>query len=78
MVVYLIRLQTTIDFTTLENIANHTIGKMLNIIPRDESQMEAIRKEDFYQPPERVEEDVTQLIEWLNKQPHLPNISGKF
>lgn len=52
---------------------------MLNIIiPRDESQMEAIRKEDFYQPPEKVEEDVTQLIEWLNKQPHLPNISGKF
>lgn len=45
--------------------------------PANNSQLEFIRKQDCYQPPERIEEDVTQLIKWLSKQPHLPNVTGK-
>ncbi|XP_050522606.1 alpha-tocopherol transfer protein-like [Daktulosphaira vitifoliae] len=43
----------------------------------NEVQLENLKKEEFYQPPEHVEEDVTQLIEWLSKQPHLPNVTDR-
>lgn len=46
--------------------------------PMNESQLEYIKKEDFYRSNESLEEDVTQLIEWLSKQPHLPNITGVY
>lgn len=46
--------------------------------PMNEAQLEYIKKEDFYQSNESLEEDVTQLIEWLSKQPHLPNITGVY
>lgn len=47
------------------------------LVPPDETQLERVKKEYFYRPPDEVEEDITQLIEWLSKQPHLPNITGK-
>lgn len=50
----------------------------MKLEPPNENQLEFIQKEEFYQPPERIEEDVTQLIEWISKQPHLPNITGTF
>lgn len=45
--------------------------------PPNETQLEFIKKEDFYQPAERLEEDAIRLIEWLSLQPHLPNITGE-
>lgn len=47
------------------------------LIPPSETQIAHIKNEDFYQPLHRLEEDVTQLMEWLTKQPHLPNITGE-
>jgi len=46
-------------------------------IPPNKAQLEYIKKEDIYRSPAELEEDITQLIEWLSKQPHLPNVTGK-
>lgn len=50
----------------------------MNLEPINETQLEFIKKEDFYRSPESLDEDVTQLIEWLSKQPHLPTVTGKW
>lgn len=47
------------------------------LVPPNEAQLERIKKEDVYRPAADLEEDVTQLIEWLTKQPHLPVVTGK-
>lgn len=47
------------------------------LIPPNKAQLEYIKKEDIYRSPAELEEDITQLIEWLSKQPHLPNVTGK-
>lgn len=47
------------------------------LIPPNDAQFECIKKDDAYRPPAELEEDITQLIEWMSKQPHLPNVTGK-
>ncbi|XP_050428173.1 alpha-tocopherol transfer protein-like [Adelges cooleyi] len=47
------------------------------LLPASETQLEKLKAEEFYQPPERIEEDVTQLMEWLTKQPHLPDVTDR-
>lgn len=49
----------------------------MNLIPPNQFQIEAIKKQVFYKPPQIIDEDVTQLIEWLTKQSHLPIINGE-
>lgn len=51
---------------------------MTYLIPPNETQIEHIKNEEFYQPLYKLDEDVTHLIEWLTKQPHLPNITGEY
>lgn len=48
----------------------------MTLIPPNEQQIEAIKQIYFYKDPEKSEDDVDALIEWLSKQPHLPNITG--
>jgi len=45
--------------------------------PPNETQLDFIKNEECYQPPEKLEQDITQLIQWLSKQPHLPNITDR-
>lgn len=47
------------------------------LIPPNKDQLEHIEKEDAYRPAAELEEDVTRLIEWLSRQPHLPSVTGK-
>lgn len=47
------------------------------LIPPNDTQLEFIKKEDCYQSADSLDQDVTQLIDWLSKQPHLPNITGE-
>lgn len=50
----------------------------MNLVPPNEMQLEHIKKQDFYQSADQLDQDVTQLIEWMAKQPHLPKIKGIF
>lgn len=50
---------------------------MIHLLPPNETQLEHIKKDKCYKSADIIEEDVTQLIEWLSKQPHLPNITGE-
>lgn len=43
----------------------------------DETQRAFVTKLDFYRTDDQLEEDVTSLLEWISKQPHLPNITGE-
>ncbi|VVC27775.1 Cellular retinaldehyde binding/alpha-tocopherol transport,CRAL/TRIO, N-terminal domain,CRAL-TRIO lipid [Cinara cedri] len=43
----------------------------------DETQLEFVTKQDYYRTDEQLDEDVTMLIEWMSKQPHLPEISDR-
>lgn len=44
--------------------------------PPNEQHEQAIKNLYFYKDPKETEEDIDALIEWLSKQPHLPNITG--
>lgn len=43
----------------------------------DEKQLEHIKREEFYRSDDQLDEDVTHLVEWMSKQPHLPKITGE-
>ncbi|VVC39729.1 Hypothetical protein CINCED_3A014696 [Cinara cedri] len=43
----------------------------------NETQMEFVTKQKYYRTDEQLDEDVTMLLEWMSKQPHLPEIKGK-
>lgn len=43
----------------------------------DETQREFVTNLDFYRTDDQLDEDVTRLLEWMSKQPHLPEITGK-
>lgn len=47
------------------------------IVPANDEQLSYVKAEDFYRSDAELDEDVTRLIEWLAKQPHLPNVTGK-
>jgi len=47
------------------------------LIPPNDTQLEFIKKEECYQSADSLDQDVTQLIDWLSKQPHLPNITDR-
>lgn len=49
----------------------------MNLIPPNEIQLEHIKNQDFYRLPDQLDEDITLLIEWMDKQPHLPKIKGE-
>lgn len=46
------------------------------LIPPSDKHQEAIKQLYFYKDPATLEEDIDALIEWLSKQPHLPNVEG--
>jgi len=47
------------------------------LIPPSDKHQEAIKQLYFYKDPATLEEDIDALIEWLSKQPHLPNIEDR-
>lgn len=49
----------------------------MNLIPPNEIQFENIKKQEYYQSADHLNQDVTQLIQWMAKQPHLPKIKGE-
>lgn len=51
---------------------------MTFLVPPDEQRQLAIEQLYFYKDPSTLDEDVDALIEWLSKQPHLPNIAGEY
>jgi hypothetical protein len=46
------------------------------LTPPNQQQEQAIKNLYFYKDPKETEEDIDALIDWLSKQPHLPNITG--
>ncbi|XP_050549076.1 clavesin-2-like [Daktulosphaira vitifoliae] len=42
-----------------------------------ESQMKYLKTLNFYQNESKMEEDVDIIIDWLSKQPHLPNVTDR-
>lgn len=48
----------------------------MSLHPPNEEQLEKIKQLYFYKDPAKIDEDVDSLIEWLSKQPHLPDITG--
>lgn len=46
------------------------------LLPPDVEHQEAIKQLYFYKDPEKIENDIDVLIEWLSKQPHLPSVTG--
>lgn len=59
----------------IRSIRHISTAKMA-LLPPDEHHQKAIEQLYFYKDPKKTEEDVDALIEWLSKQPHLPNITG--
>ncbi|VVC40931.1 Cellular retinaldehyde binding/alpha-tocopherol transport,CRAL/TRIO, N-terminal domain,CRAL-TRIO lipid [Cinara cedri] len=47
------------------------------LLPPNNEHKEAIKKLYFFKEPEKIEDDIDVLIEWLSKQPHLPNITDR-
>ncbi|XP_050428160.1 alpha-tocopherol transfer protein-like [Adelges cooleyi] len=45
--------------------------------PPKEIQLEFIKKENFYHNADKIDEDIDVLIDWLSKQPHLPNVADR-
>lgn len=46
------------------------------LTPPNQQHQQAIKNLYFYKDPKDTEEDIDALIDWLSKQPHLPNITG--
>lgn len=47
------------------------------LTPPNEQHEQAIKNLYFYKDPKDTEEDIDALMEWLSKQPHLPNITDR-
>lgn len=45
--------------------------------PLTENQVQTIYKE-FNMTDKSIKEDVKHIIEWFERQPHLPNITGEY
>ncbi|VVC39727.1 Cellular retinaldehyde binding/alpha-tocopherol transport,CRAL/TRIO, N-terminal domain,CRAL-TRIO lipid [Cinara cedri] len=43
----------------------------------NETQRDFVIKQDYYRTDQQLAEDVTKLMEWMSKQPHLPEITDK-
>ncbi|VVC39722.1 Cellular retinaldehyde binding/alpha-tocopherol transport,CRAL/TRIO, N-terminal domain,CRAL-TRIO lipid [Cinara cedri] len=43
----------------------------------DVAQREFVTKLDYYLPDDQIDENVTMLVEWISKQPHLPKITDR-
>jgi len=54
---------------------NSILAKMVLSQPNEQHE-QAIKNLYFYKDPKETEGDIDALIEWLSKQPHLPNITG--
>lgn len=53
------------------------LAKMLELVQPTKLQFDFIYGE-LNTTPEAVRRDVHTLMEWLEKQPHLPNIKGRY